>query len=32
MIAGGGCEAAVLARARCQWVNLRKSSKLLYGR
>ena len=30
--AGGGCEAAVTARTRCEWVKFRECGKLLYGR
>ena len=30
--ADGGCEAAVIARARCGWVRFRESGELLYGR
>ena len=30
--AGGGCEAAVTARARCGWVKFRECCGLLYGR
>ena len=30
--AGGGCEAAVTAKARCEWVKLRECGELLYGR
>ena len=30
--AGGGCEAAIAARIRCGWVNLRVCGELLYGR
>ena len=30
--AGGGCVAAVTARARCGWVKFRECSELLYGR
>ena len=30
--AGGGCEAAVNARARCGWVKYRECGELLYGR
>ena len=30
--AGGGCEAAVTARARCGWVKFRECSELLYGK
>ena len=30
--AGGGCEAAVSARASCGWVKLREFGQLLYGR
>ena len=29
---GGGCEAAVTARTRCGWVNLRECGELLFGR
>ena len=32
MSAGGGCEAAVTARTRCGWVNIRECGKMLYGR
>ena len=31
MSAGGGCEAAVTARTRCGWVNIRECGELLYG-
>ena len=30
--AGGGCEAAVTARARCGWVKFRECNLLLFGR
>ena len=30
--AGGGCEAAVIARTRCGWVKFKECSDLLYGR
>ena len=30
--AGGGCEAAAIARTRCGWVKLRECGKMLYGR
>ena len=30
--ASGGCEAAVTARTRCEWVKLRECGELLYGR
>ena len=30
--AGGGCEAAVIARTRCGWVIYREGDELLYGR
>ena len=30
--AGGGCEAAVTARARCGWAKLMECSELLYGK
>ena len=30
--AGGGCEAAVTARTRCRWANLRERGDLLHGR
>ena len=30
--AGGGCEAAVTARARCGWVEFRECGELLCGR
>ena len=30
--AGGGCEAAVIARTRCGWVILRQCGELLYGK
>ena len=29
--AGGGCEAAVTARTRCEWVKFRMCCELLYG-
>ena len=29
--AGGGCEADVTARTRCQWVKFTECSELLYG-
>ena len=29
--AGGGCEAAVIARTRCGWVKFKECSELLYG-
>ena len=32
VIAGGGCEAAVTARTRCEKVKLRECSELVYGR
>ena len=28
----GGCEAAVTARTRCEWVQFRECNELLYGR
>ena len=30
--AGGGCEAVVATRARCEWVRFRECGELLYGR
>ena len=30
--AGGGCEAAVSARTRCEWVKFGECCELLYGR
>ena len=30
--AGGGCEAAVIARTRCGWVKFEECCELLYGR
>ena len=30
--AGRGCETAVTARTRCEWVKLRECSEMLYGR
>ena len=30
--AGGGCEAAVTVRTRCEWVKFTECSELLYGR
>ena len=30
--ADGGCEAAVTARTRCEWVMFMECSELLYGR
>ena len=30
--ASGGCEAAVTARTRCGWAELRECGELLYGR
>ena len=30
--AGGGCEAAVTARTRCEWGTLRECGELLFGR
>ena len=30
--AGGGCEAAVTVRTRCEWVKVRECGELLYGR
>ena len=30
--AGGGCEAAVGARTKCEWAKPRKSGELLHGR
>ena len=32
MSAGGGCEAAVIARMKCVWVKFMECSELLYGR
>ena len=32
MSAGEGCEAAVTARIRCEWVEIRECDELLYGR
>ena len=32
MSAGGGCEAAVTAGTRCEWVKFRECCELLYGR
>ena len=32
MSLGGGCEADVLARTKCGWVNLRGCSESLYER
>ena len=31
MIAGGGCEAAVIARTICRWVRIQEFHELLYG-
>ena len=32
MSVGGGCEAAVTARTRCGWVELRECGGMIYGR
>ena len=32
MSAGGGCEAAVTARTRCEWAKHRECGDLQYGR